>query len=50
VYYLHTEDPTPQAMNAKAKSIAVFGSQLYYIGLDGYFYLRVGQKDIRVAL
>lgn len=50
VYYLHTEDPIPQAMNAKAKSIAVFGSQLYYIGLDGYFYLRVGQKDIRVAL
>jgi hypothetical protein len=50
VYYLHTEEPTPQAMNAKAKSIAVFGSQLYYIGLDGYFYLRVGQKDIRVAL
>jgi hypothetical protein len=50
VYYLHTEDPTPIAMNAKAKSIAVFGSQLYYIGLDGYLYLRVGQKDIRVAL
>ncbi len=50
VYYLHTEEPLPQAMNAKAKSIAVFGSQLYYIGLDGYFYLRVGQKDIKVAL
>ncbi len=50
VYYLHTEEPTPILMNAKAKSIAVFGSQLYYIGLDGYFYLRVGQKDIRVAL
>ncbi len=50
VYYLHTEEPTPIAMNAKAKSIAVFGSQLYYIGLDGYLYLRVGQKDIKVAL
>jgi hypothetical protein len=50
VYYLHTEEPTPTSMNAKAKSIAVFGSQLYYIGLDGYLYLRVGQKDIKVAL
>jgi hypothetical protein len=50
VYYLYSEEPTPTAVNAKAKSIAVFGSQLYYIGLDGFFYLRVGQKDIRVAL
>jgi len=50
VYYLHTEEPTPISVNAKAKSIAVFGSQLYYIGLDGFFYLRVGQKDMKVAL
>jgi hypothetical protein len=50
VYYLYTEAPTPTAVNAKARSIAVFGSQLYFIGLDGYFYLRVNDKDIRVAL
>jgi hypothetical protein len=50
VYYLHTEEPTPINVNAKAKSIAVFGSQLYYIGLDGYFYLRVSNKDVRVGL
>jgi hypothetical protein len=50
VYYLHTEEPTPINVNAKAKSIAVFGSQLYYIGLDGYLYLRVSNKDVRIAL
>jgi hypothetical protein len=50
VYQLSTEEPTPTPMNAKAKSIAVFGSQLYYIGLDGYFYLRVKNSDIKVEL
>ncbi len=50
VYQLSTEEPTPSPMNAKAKSIAVFGSQLYFIGLDGYFYLRVKNNDIKVEL
>lgn len=50
VYQLSTEAPTPIPMNAKAKSIAVFGSQLYFIGLDGYFYLRVKNNDIKVEL
>jgi hypothetical protein len=53
VYQLANDDPAttvPIPASAKAKSIAVFGSQLYYIGLDGYFYLRVMNKDIRVAL
>ncbi len=53
VYYLANDDPSttvPIPASAKAKSIAIFGSQLYYIGLDGYFYLRVMNKDIRVAL
>lgn len=50
VYQLATEAPTPTPMNAKAKSIAVFGSQLYFIGLDGYFYLRVKNSDIKVEL
>jgi len=50
VYQLSTEAPSPTLMNAKAKSIAVFGSQLYFIGLDGYFYLRVKNNDIKVEL
>jgi hypothetical protein len=50
VYQLSTEEPTPTPQNAKAKSIAVFGSQLYFIGLDGYFYLRVKNNDIKVEL
>jgi len=50
VYMLSTEEPTPTPMNAKAKSIAVFGSQLYYIGLDGYFYVRLKNKDFRIDM
>ncbi len=50
VYQLSSEEPTPSPINAKAKSIAVFGSQLYFIGLDGYFYLRVKNNDIKVDL
>ena len=48
VYQLSTEEPTPTPMNAKAKAIAVFGSQLYYIGLDGFLYLRVKNNDIKI--
>ena len=50
IYSLYNDTPgtAPTAMNAKAKSVAVFGNQLYYIGLDGYFYLRVRNKDIRI--
>lgn len=50
IYTLYNDTPStpPTAMNAKAKSLAVFGNQLYYIGLDGYFYLRVRHKDIRI--
>lgn len=50
VYMLSMEEPIPTPMNAKAKSIAVFGSQLYYIGLDGYFYVRLKDKDFRVDM
>lgn len=50
VYQLSTEEPTPTPMNAKAKSIAVFGSQLYFIGLDGFFYLRVKNNDFKIEL
>lgn len=50
VYMLSTEEPVASPMNAKAKSIAVFGSQLYYIGMDGYFYVRLKNKDFRIDL
>jgi hypothetical protein len=50
VYMLTTEEPIPTPMNAKAKSIAVRGSQLHYIGLDGYFYVRLKDKDFRVDM
>ena len=50
VYMLSMEEPVASPMNAKAKSIAVFGSQLYYIGMDGYFYVRLKNKDFRIDL
>lgn len=37
-----------QNMNCKAKAIAVFGSQLYYVGLDGNYYVRIKNQDVRV--
>lgn len=50
VYMLASETPSPINMNVRAKSIAVFGSQLYFIGMDGYFYVRMKDKDFRIDM
>lgn len=48
VFQIPAHNAKPISMNVKARAIAVYGSQLHFVGTDGRYYLRVQNKDIQI--